>query len=101
LDFLTREEVSDIPKHVALFDRVFEIGGGRDEWRQVASAMALLPQLWRRRYDVVLDLQRNRVSRLVRRLICPRAWSEFDRYSPLLAGERTRLTIEAVAPRGP
>ncbi len=96
LDFLTRAEVSDIPKQVVLFDHVFEIGGGRDEWRQVASAMALLPQLWRRRYDVVMDLQRNRVSRLVRRLIHPPAWSEFDRYSPLLAGERTRLTIEAV-----
>lgn len=29
LDFLTREEVADIPKSVGLFDQVFEIGGER------------------------------------------------------------------------
>jgi len=96
LDFLTREEVSEIPRQVVLFDRVFAIGGGRDPWRQLVSALGLLPRLRRRHYEVVIDLQRNRISRLVRRAIRPAAWSEFDRYSPLLAGERTRLTIEAV-----
>lgn len=95
LDFLTRREVSDIPKSVELFDRVFEIGGGRDRRRQLLSALALVPRLRLRRYDVVLDLQRNRLSRIVRWLLSPTAWSEFDRFSPRLAGERTRSTIEA------
>ena len=96
LDFLTRAEVADIPKSVALFDRIFEIGGARSSRRQLLSALALVPRLSARRYDVVIDLQRNRVSRLVRVLLRPQAWSEFDRYSPQLAGERTRATIEAV-----
>ena len=47
-------------------------------------------------YEVVIDLQRNRVSRVLRWLLNPRSWSEFDRFSPLLAGERTRRTIEAL-----
>lgn len=95
LDFLTREEVADIPRAVVLFDRVLEIGGGRDQGRQLLSAASLLPSLWLGRYDVVLDLQRNRLSRLLRMALHPAAWSEFDRFSPRLAGERTRAAIEA------
>lgn len=96
LDFLTRREVGEIPKSIVLFDRVFEIGGARGPPRQVLSAAALIPRLWNRQYDVILDLQRNRISRGVRRLLGPKSWSEFDRFSPRLAGERTRATIEAV-----
>lgn len=96
LDFLTREEVADVPKSVVLFDRVFEIGGGRNQQRQLLSALTRVPRLWSRRYDVVIDLQRNRISRIVRRLLNPVSWSEFDRFSADLAGERTRRTIEAV-----
>jgi ADP-heptose:LPS heptosyltransferase len=95
LDLLTREEVADIPKGVDLFDRVFEIGGGRSPRRQVMSAARMLIRLRMRRYQLVLDLQRNRISRMVRLALSPRAWSEFDRFSPRLAGERTRSTIEA------
>ncbi|MQA90442.1 MAG: hypothetical protein GEU90_09425 [Gemmatimonas sp.] len=95
LDFLTRREVADIPRGIVLFDRVFQIGGGRDHRRQLLSALALVPRLRLRRYDVVLDLQRNRVSRAVRRLLGASAWSEFDRFSPRLAGDRVRSTIEA------
>lgn len=96
LDFLTREEVADVPKCITLFDEVFEIGGGRNARLQLLSTLMLLPKLRQRKYDVVLDLQRNRVSRLVRSVLRPAAWSEFDRFSPELAGERTRKTIEAV-----
>ena len=96
LDFLTREEVADIPRALVLFDDVHAIGGGRSTRRQIASAAFLLPRLLARRYQVVLDLQRNRVSRFVRMALAPPAWTEFDRFSPRLAGERTRRTIEAV-----
>ncbi|HSR43189.1 MAG TPA: hypothetical protein VLL48_13470, partial [Longimicrobiales bacterium] len=95
LDFLTREEVADIPRSVVLFDRVYAIGGGRNSRAQALSAAALLPRLWLSRYQVVLDLQRSRLSRAVRMALAPGAWSEFDRFSPRLAGERTRATIEA------
>src|SRR5688572_28418627 len=96
LDFLTREEVSDLPKCLTLFDRVFEIGGARRARYQLLSALRLTPALRRRRYDIVIDLQCNHISRVVRRLLSAPAWSEFDRFSPRLAGERTRLTIDAI-----
>lgn len=95
LDFLTREEVADVPRAVSVFDRVEAIGGGRDERRQLAHMLLRVPGLAARRYDVVLDLQNNRVSRTARRAAFPAAWCSFDRTSPISAGERTRRAILA------
>jgi heptosyltransferase-2 len=96
LDLLTREEVDAIPRNIHLFDKVFSIGGGRDLKKQLLHSFWLLPRLLIRRYDVVIDLQNNVISQLFRKAIKPRAWSQFDRFSPVAAGERTRATIEAV-----
>ncbi|RFM28267.1 glycosyltransferase family 9 protein [Deminuibacter soli] len=95
LDFLTREEVAEIPRYVSLFDKVYAIGGGRSIKKQLLFTAALLPQLLLQRYDVVIDLQHNLISNIVRNTLRPAAWSAFDRFSPIAAGERTRLTIEA------
>jgi len=96
LDLLTREEVDAIPRNIELFDNVYSIGGGRDLKKQLLYSFLLLPKLIIRRYDVVIDLQNNIISQLFRKAIRPRAWSEFDRFSPVAAGDRTRLTIEAI-----
>lgn len=96
LDFLTRKEAEDIPRNLDLFDHVYSIGGGRDSKRQLLSACLLLPQLLMRRYDVIIDLQNSTLSRIVRTILRPAAWSAFDRFSPRPAGERNRLTIEAI-----
>lgn len=95
IDLLTREEVMDIPKQLELFDHVYAIGGARDFRKQMVHAVLLLPSLMMQRYDVVLDLQNNPLSRMVRNILMPRAWTAFDRFSPRAAGERTRLTLEA------
>ena len=94
IDLLTRREVADVPANVVLFRRVYRIGGGRRFRGQLLSALLLQPLLLVNKYDVVLDLQNNRLSRLVRRSLRSTAWSSFDRFSPLPAGERTRRTIE-------
>ena len=95
LDFLTRTETDDIPKSIHLFNKVYSIGGGRNHKRQLLSTIFLLPTLVTRRYDVVIDLQKTLISKIVRKSISPKAWVEFDKYSPMAAGERNRLTIEA------
>ena len=95
LDFLTRTETEDIPKSIDLFDNVYSIGGGRHHKAQILSTILLLPTLMMRRYDVVIDLQKTLISKIVRKSIFPRSWVEFDKYSPIAAGERNRLTIEA------
>ncbi len=94
LDFLTREETAPIPRSLALFTRVFAIGGGRSFKRQCVSAALLLPRLLARGYDAVLDLQNGEISRAVVTALRPERRCLFDRESPLPAGERTRLAIE-------
>lgn len=96
LDLLTREEVESIPKNIYLFDKVYSIGGGRNLKKQLFYTGLLLPLLMLQRYDVVIDLQNNIISRIVRQTLRPEAWSLFDRFSPIAAGESTRLTIEAI-----
>src|SRR6266487_1363144 len=95
LDLLTREEVESIPLNINLFDHVYSIGGGRNFKKQFALTWLMLPKILLKRYDVVLDLQNTLISKLVRKAVMPHAWSEFDKISPVPAGERTRLTIEA------
>ena len=95
LDLLTRRDFLDIPNQLKLFDRIHAIGGRRSYLRQYLSARALLPRLKRIRYDVVIDLQHNGISDLVRRNLASPSWSEFDRFSPLPHGERVRRTIMA------
>lgn len=96
LDLLTRAEFAPIPRSITLFDKVFAIGGGRNYKKQWAHIFLLLPRLLWQRYDVVLDLQNTRISEVVRRTLLPKAWSVFEKYAPIAAGERNRLTIEAL-----
>lgn len=95
LDLLTREETEGIPKNIELFDKVFSIGGARNFKKQVFFTALLLPRLLLQRYEVILDLQNNIVSETLLKILRPKAWSVFDKVSPVAAGERTRLTIEA------
>lgn len=96
IDLLTRCETDPIPKNLVLFNKIFSIAGERNFKKQFLFTLLLLPKLLFRRYDIVIDLQNNSLSRLVRKILMPSAWAEFDRTSPLPAGERTRKTIEAI-----
>jgi ADP-heptose:LPS heptosyltransferase len=96
LDLLTLEENESIPQSIELFDKIYSIRGFRNLKKQLAFTCFLLPKILLRRYDVVLDLQNNLISKIVRKAVMPHAWSEFDRFSPIAAGESTRLTIEAI-----
>jgi len=96
LDFLTRKETEDIPKNILLFNKVYSIGGGRNFKKQLLSTFLLLPRLFIQRYDLVIDLQNNTLSKIVRKVLLSKAWSVFDRFSPISGAERYRLTLEEV-----
>src|SRR5512137_1106357 len=63
---LTRSEVSDIPEKIGLFEKVIPVGGGRNAKIQFILALLLLPYLWWQQYDIVVDLQHHRISRIIR-----------------------------------
>lgn len=96
MDFLTLSESETIPQNIHLFNKVYAIKGGRIFKKQLLFAFFLLPRLLLNRYDVVIDLNDALLSRLLRRVIMPKAWSTFDKISHDAAGERTRQTIEAI-----
>jgi ADP-heptose:LPS heptosyltransferase len=79
-----------------MFDKVYAVEGGFDISRQFLSAAFLIPRLQKEKYDVVIDLQRNLLTRTIRRMLFPRSVSEFDRFSLNSAGDRTRATINKI-----
>ncbi len=96
IDLLTRREDTELPRSATFLRHVDGVSGGRSERLQLLALAPLLPRLAARRYDVVIDLQNNRVSRTVRRTLRPRAWTTFDCRSPISAGQRTQNAIEAL-----
>jgi heptosyltransferase II len=96
LHFLTRNEVRDIASSVRLYDWIYSIAGARNTKLQLLSLLLLLPRLKINKYDVVIDLQRNKLSRLVRKFIDPGAWSEIERFSDTSAGAKYQKAIEAI-----
>lgn len=96
LHLITTKEVSAIPLSLRLFDKVIVIGGGRNAKLQFFFTLCKLPFLLWQRHDVVMDLQNNRISRVIRKLLRPKAWCEFDRFSAKSAGARTKLTIDSL-----
>lgn len=96
LHFLTRNEVRDIASSVILYDWIYSFTGGRNTKLQLLSLLLLLPRLKFNKYDVVIDLQRNKLSRFTRRFLNPSAWSEIERFSATSAGDKYQKGIEAI-----
>ncbi len=96
IDLLVRTDYSMLPTQMNLFHQIHTLRGGTVSWKQKVFMLGLIPKLWFTRYEVVLDLQRNRMTRWVRRLLLPKAWTEFDRFSPKSALIRTQWSINQV-----
>lgn len=94
IDLLTRQETGPVNAAFHLYDQVYQLPGGRNGKRIYMWAVLYLFRLWFTQYDVVIDLQRNRQSRVVRSLLVPKAWSEIERFSPTLAVEKYQVGIK-------
>lgn len=91
--FVTREEFADLPRNLNMFEKVYAVDGGSNIGQQFVSAAFLIPKLQKEKYELVIDLQRNLLTRTIRRMLFPRSFSEFDRFSLNSAGDRTRCAI--------
>lgn len=94
IDFLTTEPCADLPKALTIFDNVLVFPHCANRWGRVQHTLAWCAKIPKVYYDVVIDLQRNWVSRAIRRSAFPTFWGEFDRYSPNAAGDRVLDTFQ-------
>ena len=99
IDFVTGRESEPLPAALHLFDAVMAINVRGSRWSRLVRVLLLGIRLGFHRYDLVIDLQRNWMSRLLRRLSFPAAWSEFDRFAPR-PGERVEETFHAAGVAG-
>ncbi|QHV99903.1 glycosyltransferase family 9 protein [Spirosoma endbachense] len=94
IDFLTRETQVSIIENLVAVTNVISFTNSHKRWKQLLALIIILPRLLVNRYDVVLDLQVNRYSRIIRQLLFPTAFSEFEKYTPLPAVERNWKAVE-------
>ena len=84
IDLLTLEENKSIPHSIELFNKIYSIRGYRNFKKQLVFTSLLLPKILLRRYDVVLDLQNNLISRIVRKAVKPQPGASLIDFRPLL-----------------
>jgi len=93
IDILTMEPGADLARALDLFDHVYAVPASPRRWARAVHAVAWALKARRQRYEVVVDLQRHRKSRLIRRVSRPAAWAEFDRFAPRSGVERVLETF--------
>lgn len=104
IDFLTSDSAKDLLNSLAIFDSVYSLpdlfisNSGHKlrlfkKIRRISRAFKLSFRLRKMKYDIVIDLQNNRLSRLVRKIISPDSWSEFNRLVSKPAGIRALETF--------
>ncbi len=93
MDFLTMAPALPLVETLQVFDRAFALPAYTRTASWAGKVMRMAGTLHRRRYDVILDLQRNWISRTIRRLASPEAWGEFDRFAPRPAADRVLETF--------
>ncbi|MVM30913.1 hypothetical protein GO755_12800 [Spirosoma sp. HMF4905] len=94
IDFLTRDSQVSLVKNLTAVDNVIVFTDSHKRGWQLLRTVAILPGLLLKRYDVVLDLQANTYSTIIRRLLAPSAFTEFEKFTPFTAAERNFTAIQ-------
>jgi heptosyltransferase-2 len=89
VDFLTTAPCFSLVKVISYPGDVYSFPVCRTRGERLRAATDFALQMRRNRYDLILDLQRNWVSRLIRRMSSAEAWGEFERFVPHTAADRT------------
>ncbi|AUC16278.1 hypothetical protein BTO06_14470 [Tenacibaculum sp. SZ-18] len=93
-DLIVRKQYSDLPFKMKMFRGVYTVKRSESKWTRILSFVKVRLKLLFKRYDIVIDLQRNHYSRFIRKTFFPKAFTELERFSPKLASERYKEAIE-------
>jgi ADP-heptose:LPS heptosyltransferase len=95
IDLLTAEYVMTIPENLTLFDRVIGINGGMRPKRLFLGAMLKFPILFLKRYTTIIDLQADRKSKVLLRVLGHYSAPVFEKYGAYFAGLRYQKAIHS------
>ncbi len=98
LDLLTLEVNAGIPRALSVFRRVITLPGGRSQAKMSLHVLLRRVMTLRESYNYIIDLQNNKVSRIVSFLYPGAYVFRFDKYAPLFAGKRYLNTVHEVFP---
>lgn len=100
IDFLSSKEYSTLPASLDIIRNTFYINLESDKNKNIFlklkkyfRALRLGSLLRKQKYDVLIDLQNNKLSRIIRKSINPEYFVEFDKFSALSAGIRVQNTL--------
>ena len=88
IDFLTRKTQVTLLQYIEAIDKVIPFTNKTTRYGQLAGTVQAITKLLPAHYDVVLDLQTNRFSRLIRQVLFPKSFAEFERFTPFTAADR-------------
>ncbi|HTR99658.1 MAG TPA: glycosyltransferase family 9 protein [Bacteroidota bacterium] len=100
IDFLTSPPGDSVARTIPSIRNVYVYNVAPTRTARAVDAFTYGMAVRRAHYDVIIDFQRNYITRLIRRVSGASAWSEFDRFSPFPAAERTLQTLSACGIRG-
>ncbi len=100
IDYLTSPNSKLLPSSLSIFRTTYNIDLTYSNTNSLTSkikrylkAINIGWKLRKKNYDVVLDLQNNNISNVIRKIINPEYYSEFDKFSFLSANTRTLNTF--------
>ena len=106
IDFLTSDYCEGLPNSIEIFDNVYVLKmhypaiESSNAIKKIflkskikANAVKLARELKKNSYDIIIDLQHNRNSRIIKKIIKPQYSCEFDRYSPRAHSTRVLETF--------
>ncbi len=93
IDYLTTIISSPLPKSISIFKNVFILSSIQTRKERMIQTISWSKYIAAMKYDLIIDLQRNWMSRIIRKAARPKAWGEFDRYSLIPAGTRVLETF--------
>jgi heptosyltransferase-2 len=107
IDYLTDDSAKELLNSLAIFDSVHSLPdvfppASRyklkilNKIKRISRAVKLGFRLRKIKYDIIIDLQNNRLSRVLRKIIFPDSWSEFNCLEPKPAGIRVLETFQHV-----
>ena len=93
IDYLVCPDASLLPAALTFIDNLHVMPYAAKVPMRILNGMSWGLKLRTMKYDVVIDLQRNSMTRMLRHIIAPRAFGEFDRFTSKSAGERVLETF--------